>query len=143
ADVPPRSREPSDPPINEPAVSRTPSDPKVLERGEDDRWSEPMPLAELADRDSSRDLARDELDSFDDDIVVGQAPHAVPLGSGPVVLHGGQIEVDGLPVAGADAPPVEERAPTRDFARQLRQKMSMMAQRLFQADSQPAVDLGP
>ncbi len=146
ADVPPRSREPSEPPDNEPVRSRTTSDPPknvvMLERGEpDEHWSEPMALAELADRDSGKDFVHDELDHFDDDIVVGQAPH---VGAAPLLLRGGQLEVEGIAVPGADpAPPAEERAPTRDFARQLRAKMSMMAQRLFQADSQPAVDLGP
>ncbi len=112
-------------------------------------WSDPMPLAELLDpgRDSRRDLdnppLHDDLplDDFDDEIVIGHETSRRPTE--------GRLEVlDDLPDAQIDAsisatPPGGDG---RDFARQLRAKMSMMAQRLFQgadAATPNQVDLGP
>ena len=112
-------------------------------------WSEPMPLAELVDRDSRRDLETPPppsddralaLDDFDDALVVGDE-----------VIVGrrqseGRLEVlEGLPDTSSEPPP-PSAGDGRDFARQLRAKMSMMAQRLFQgadAATPSQVDLGP
>jgi len=111
-------------------------------------WSGALPLAELSDRgSSSTTTARPHddlgLDEFDEDMVLGDDPpreirlevlDAVPAREPPAPL----------------APPPSPLPPSldgRDFARQLRAKMSMMAQRLFQggdaASPAPAVDLGP
>jgi ActR/RegA family two-component response regulator len=128
----PRER-PSDPVMGEPAVTaRTKSD---------ERWSEPMPLAALADRDSSSDLraapSTDDFGEFNDDIVVGHDATTPP----PHVIRGGVV----APIEDTPAPSEHKEAGGRDFARQLRAKMSMMAQRLFQNDSasSPAVEVGP
>jgi Domain of unknown function (DUF4388) len=121
-----------------------------------DSWSDPLPLAELVDRETSREGREDSaparksvrrvdelglpLDDFDDDdIVIDDRRHRP---SDP------RLEVlDDLP-----APPVVDDRPEivdngRDFARQLRAKMSQMAQRLFQgadAAAAPApADLAP
>jgi hypothetical protein len=129
------------------------------------RWSEPVLLAELIDRtrDSSRELlahvtgggvAADDigdLDELDDDIISG-APASTPL---PHVLRRDRLQaLEDLvePEVPAEPPPAPPSRPSkpdiddrpggggRDFARQLRAKMTMMAQRLFQGDSpaQPA-----
>lgn len=128
-----------------------------------ERWSHPVLLAELIDRtrDSSRELLAnvgrgdefDEIDDLDedDDIIVGHPEHTPP----PHVLRGGGLDALERPADRRDPPPEpseppprpsEDRIGGRDFARQLRAKMSMMAQRLFQSDSpaaQPSVDVGP
>lgn len=131
-DEPPsRSSRPSDPPQNV----------VVLERGEEERWSEPMALHELADVEAERDLP-DELDDFDDDIVVGSPPSGTPP---PLVIRSGELQIlDDLVEAAQPVEPKDDRG-GRDFARQLRAKMSQMAQRLFQNDSAPApaVDVRP
>ncbi|HEY5924473.1 MAG TPA: DUF4388 domain-containing protein, partial [Kofleriaceae bacterium] len=137
---------------------------------EAERWSEPVLLSELIDRsrDSSLELLANVagsddlagLDDLDDDIIVGHPVHTPPQN----VLRGGTLqaledlvgpegpsESDRLHLGGPPPPepparPSEERIGGRDFARQLRAKMSMMAQRLFQSDSpqsQPSVDVGP
>ncbi|HEY5939059.1 MAG TPA: DUF4388 domain-containing protein [Kofleriaceae bacterium] len=155
----PQSRYPDAPPSVAsqvlPPISRTrtgPEDDSVVmaERGAtdgEDRWSEPMPLAELLDRDSDREraqsaaeedaaAARDEVDELGE------------LGLGEDAgRREGRLEVlDDLPDTG---PPVPSSTlgDGRDFARQLREKMSMMAQRLFQggadAKSSAQVDLSP
>jgi DNA-binding NarL/FixJ family response regulator len=144
---PPPVREPTliihdDPPVRQSRPSDPPGNLVVLERGEEERWSEPMPLRELADRDSDREF-HDELDDFDDDIVVGAPPPGTPP---PHVIRGGELRLlDDLVERAQPVEPKEERGGGRDFARQLRAKMSQMAQRLFQNDSAPppAVDLGP
>jgi len=107
----------------------------VAERKHDEHWSQPMPLAELLDRD--RDVPKSDdagLDDFDDDMVIGH-----PSGRGQLSILD-DLPADPAPRGVTDVPP-----DGRDFARQLRAKMSMMAQRLFQGDpaSSPAVDLGP
>jgi len=134
-----------------------------------ERWSQPVLLSELIDRsrDSSRELLANVtgaddltgLDELDDEIIVGHPVHTPP----PHVLRGGQLQrledlVDGEgrsesgplhfgpePSLEPPARPSDERIGGRDFARQLRAKMSMMAQRLFQSDttSQPSVDVRP
>jgi len=145
----PPAREPTliihDEPIARPSPPSDPPQNVVLtERGDEERWSDPLPLAELVDpissRDSGREL-RDDLDDFDDEIVVGSPPPTPP----PMVMRSGELRLlDDLVEAVQPVEPKEERG-GRDFARQLRAKMSMMAQRLFQNDSapSPAVDLGP
>lgn len=122
-----RPSRPSDPPHNV----------VLLERGDEERWSEPLPLRELADRDSDREL-HDELDDFDDDIVVGSPPPGTPP---PHVVQSGELRIlDDLVEAAQPVEPRDDRG-GRDFARQLRAKMSQMAQRLFQNDSAPAPDV--
>ncbi|HEU4611155.1 MAG TPA: hypothetical protein VFS15_03720, partial [Kofleriaceae bacterium] len=99
------------------------------------------------------------LDELDDDIIVGNPMHTPP----PHVLRGGQLEPlddfvelearndvrDAMRDPPSEPPsrPSEDRiGGGRDFARQLRAKMSKMAQRLFQSDgraSQPSVDVRP
>ena len=117
-----------------------------------------------------------QLDDFDDDLVVGHetarrthsAPRIQVMGEGGHGL-GEEIAravsedpaedvsdelIEDIASEEPTIPPVDLRAPVtsvqapdgRDFARQLRAKMSMMAQRLFQggdAASSPAVDVGP
>jgi hypothetical protein len=137
-----------------------------------ERWSHPVLLSELIDRtrDSSRELLANvggddlgDIDSIDDDIIVGHPVHTPP----PHVMRRGKLEaledfagVDGsgegspfdrepsAPAAPAEPPtrPSDDKLGARDFARQLRAKMSMMAQRLFQSDSaasQSSVDVRP
>ncbi|MGE3542612.1 MAG: DUF4388 domain-containing protein [Kofleriaceae bacterium] len=135
-----RSRTDSAPP---PAMSRTRTEEgsvRLMERGrDDDKWSEPVPLAELPDRESKRDIelpSADDLglpfEDYGDDIGLAE--------TGPV--RPAPVAVDLLPADNANA----VASDGRDFARQLRAKMSMMAQRLFQGADQaapPPVDLGP
>jgi CheY-like chemotaxis protein len=128
----------------------------MIERASNGQWSDPMPLAALVDRDSkdrleeeitkTRNASRNSdsdvlanveisdeipLDDFDDDLVIGD-----DIGTMRRPAVEARIEV--FDDSGA--------VPVRDFARQLRAKMSQMAQRLFQggdaAQSGP-VDLGP
>ncbi|HEY5950493.1 MAG TPA: DUF4388 domain-containing protein, partial [Kofleriaceae bacterium] len=133
----------------------------VTERSEQtERWSQPVLLSELIDRsrDSSRELlahvtGADDLtglDELDDDIIVGHPVHTPP----PHVLRGGNLQrledlVEPEMPPEPPARPSEDRIGGRDFARQLRAKMSMMAQRLFQSGSgdsqasQSSVDVRP
>jgi hypothetical protein len=146
------AREPTliipDPPAVAPRASR-PSEPPpplvVAEHMENDSWSEPIPLAELvdrADRESRpRSLAEElrGLDDFDDDIVVGHVSSTPP----PMRTEPGHAIATPPPIA-----PEPSGTGGRDFARQLRAKMSMMAQRLFQPGDGAAaggvdVDVGP
>jgi CheY-like chemotaxis protein len=129
---------------DEPARPSRPSEPPtdvvVTERGHEERWSEPVALAELDDVDAAREL-RDDLDDFDDDIVVGAPPPGTPP---PMMLRSGELRL--LDDLVDQVQPVEPKETAgRDFARQLRAKMSQMAQRLFQNDSRPspAVDVRP
>ncbi len=128
-----------DAPAREPTLilrDEPPRSPAVSERpGPQERWSRPLPLAELAERDRS-EPATDELDDFDHDIPDGATPP-------PHVIRGGELQplvdarsdVSGIRAIEPSPPPAApERPSTRDFARQLRAKMSMMAQRLFQND---------
>jgi DNA-binding NarL/FixJ family response regulator len=141
-----------------PPISRTrtgPEDDSVVmaERGAtdgEDRWSEPMPLAEMLDRDSDRETggaqsvaeqdaarARDEVDELGDELGLGE----------DAGRREGRLEVlDDLPDTGPPVPP-SALGEGRDFARQLREKMSMMAQRLFQggadAKAPSQADLSP
>lgn len=126
---PGRASRPSDPP---------PSGVIVTERRDEELWSEPVSLVELDEHDA--ELRADDLDDFDDDIVVGAPPPTPP----PHVIKGGELRLlDDL----VDQVQPVEPGPSggRDFARQLRAKMSQMAQRLFQHDSapSPAVDVRP
>jgi hypothetical protein len=117
-----------------------------------DVWSEPTPIAALSDRDPVAELpvehegrrapARDMLD-FDDldtgtrDPLRGQLPAVAIVDDLPDVQLDAAVDVDAED--GADAPE------PRDFARELRAKMSMMAQRLFQGGDGAAIpsDHGP
>jgi len=147
--APTRPRGPSDPP---PLVSRTTTDPPpddldIAERGADDHWSEPIPLAELIDRTGDKieriaaEHLRDDapgLDDFADELMVGRGMQTPP----PIMPE----DLDDPDVIVPTPRPAEmPRSGGRDFARQLREKMSMMAQRLFAGDSSSSqgVDLGP
>jgi CheY-like chemotaxis protein len=154
--APTRPRGPSDPP---PLRSRTTTDPPpdeldIAERGADDHWSEPIPLAELIDRTGDKidriaaEHLRDDLpglDDFADELMVGRGMQTPP----PLLPE--DLEDPDLIVPTPHAPVVSEPPPEpprssgRDFARQLREKMSMMAQRLFAGDSgsSEGVDLRP
>ncbi|MEO6773566.1 MAG: DUF4388 domain-containing protein, partial [Kofleriaceae bacterium] len=152
--APTRSRPPSDPP---PVVARTTSDPApgeldIAERGADDHWSEPIPLAELVelvDRTGDQleriaaDPARDDvpgLDDFADELMVGRGMQTPP----PLLPD--DLAAPDLIVPAPRPPDSDAARPGgRDFARQLREKMSQMAQRLFAGDqaSSQGVELGP
>ncbi|MBA2543180.1 MAG: hypothetical protein H0V17_26295 [Deltaproteobacteria bacterium] len=124
----------------------------MIERASGGTWSDPMPLAALVDRES-KDRLEDEvtatrgasrnsdsdilknveisdeipLDDFDDDLVIGDD-----------VVRRAEPRIEVFDDSGA--------IPQRDFARQLRAKMSQMAQRLFQggdAAQSNQVDLSP
>ena len=143
------------PPEAAPPIPVAAEPPEAVTRGQ--RWSTPVLLSELIDRsrDSSRELLANVagaddlagLDELDDEIIVGHPVHTPP----PHVLRGGHLQaledlVEPVPPPPEPPPrPSEERIGGRDFARQLRAKMSMMAQRLFQSDtaSQSAVDIRP
>ena len=125
-----------------------------------ERWSEPLPLAELIDRDSkpkeldapAKPVKRtDELglpiDDFDDDDIIDVDRRHRPSDPRLEVL---------ADMPGNTPPPDEVRSTPddlttgridsgRDFARQLRAKMSQMAQRLFHSsEAAPApADLAP
>jgi hypothetical protein len=135
--------------IESPPTSRTRTGDDHVDMAERARpggkWSEPMPLAELLDsgRDSRRDLdnppLHDDLplDDFDDELVIGH-------GNGARRTEARLEVLDDLPDAQHEPP--APASDGRDFARQLRAKMSMMAQRLFQgadASSSNQVDVGP
>ena len=123
----------------------------------------PMPLAELLDARrlgmGTRPVRDDDLDDIVDDLsdldggptaerspfrMEEEAP-APPAASAPAPAPAVAAPADEPPVR----PSSESIAPdgTRDFARQLRAKMSMMAQRLFQggaaSTATPSVDLKP
>ncbi|MBA3456714.1 MAG: hypothetical protein H0T42_26730 [Deltaproteobacteria bacterium] len=127
----------SEPSVTSSALPLPPPEHRALAEA----WSGALPLAEL-DRASSSSTTTDEieLDDFDEEMVIGEEPaREVRLAI-----------LDDLPEREpSPATPVTASASLdgRDFARQLRAKMSMMAQRLFQGGDantpQPAVDLGP
>jgi DNA-binding NarL/FixJ family response regulator len=138
-----------DAPAREPTLILREEPPKAQPpAGPPERWSRPLPLAELG----GRDTAADELDDFDPDIPDGATPP-------PHVIRGGELiplvdartdasAIRKIPEPSPPPPPppaAPERPSSRDFARQLRAKMSMMAQRLFQQDAgTPAtVDVAP
>jgi hypothetical protein len=156
--TPPPDAAPSMPLPATPSASIPPPTVAVTERSvHQDRWSQPVLLSELIDRsrDSSRELLANvtgagdlaSLEDLDDDIIVGHPVHTPP----PHVLRGGKLQaledlVEPAPPPEPPARPSEERLGGRDFARQLRAKMSMMAQRLFQGDgreAQPSLDVRP
>ncbi|CAN5654926.1 hypothetical protein BH11MYX1_BH11MYX1_49880 [soil metagenome] len=155
------------------ARSRTKSAPPpqhvdLTERGENDRWSEPIPLAELVDRSDRSDrigrispMELDDgphgLDDFADELMVRSGMQTPPPASDDDGhdAHDGHDDLPDLddpavllPMrlpAPPDVPEAVREGGGRDFARQLRAKMSMMAQRLFAGDSQSSqgVDLRP
>jgi hypothetical protein len=157
---PPRPKPPSQPPQHA----------TVTERGDDERWSAPIPLAELVDRTDRGERDRGEpertepertgttrrdpldelpgLDDFADDLLVGHGASTPAPSSYIDDVHGDLDDPELIvptPVAAPAQPaPSEppERHSGRDFARQLRAKMSMMAQRLFQTEG-PQADVGP
>jgi hypothetical protein len=109
----------------------------------DELWSDPVPIAELVDREP-RSAAADEPR--------GAAPVRDELGLPLDELAdelsgdaggGAPADPQGLGVI-ADQPDARQSGPiaviteSRDFARELRAKMSMMAQRLFQGGDAPA-----
>ena len=147
------------------ACSRTKSEPPprnvdLTERGEDDPWSAPIPLAELVDRsDRSDRIARispadiDDsplgLDDFADELMVRSGMQTPPPSTDddddPPEHDDPEIVVPTRLPAPPEVSDEVRGGGGRDFARQLRAKMSMMAQRLFAGDSQSSqgVDLRP
>ena len=167
-----RSNTPSDKPPFDPRTrtldmdpvpirSRTKSDPPgnlaIASRGPDDRWSEPIPLAELIDRTGDRieriaaEHMREDLpglDDFADEMMIGRGMQTPPPLDETDDLEDPDLIVPTPLPAPLPEPPATDEAPRasgRDFARQLRAKMSMMAQRLFAGDSgsSQGVDLRP
>jgi hypothetical protein len=129
-----------------------------------ERWSHPVLLSELIDRsrDSSRELLAHvtgtddlaELEDIDDDMIIGHSQHTPPPHMAKLQELEDLVEPEMPPELAEETrprervdtdtpPPVEDRPAGRDFARQLRAKMSMMAQRLFQSDSPASPDMGP
>jgi hypothetical protein len=150
-ETPLKQRAETEPPVM-PRTRTGDQDVPMIERASGGTWSDPMPLSALGDRDSkdrleeevtaTRSASRNSdsdvlanveisdeipLDDFDDDLVIGDD-----------VVRRAEPRIEVFDDSGA--------IPQRDFARQLRAKMSQMAQRLFQggdaAQSGP-VDLSP
>jgi hypothetical protein len=135
-----------------PAVSRTQSnDGEVViaaRTSSDELWSEPTAMPALADRDSrfegdgSAQPYGDGLGSPDDD---GDELEEERDTDGRRALDDGLAPVGDAPDA-RQSGPITVVPESRDFARELRAKMSMMAQRLFQGGDAPvaaAVDHAP
>ena len=141
--TPPGAPPPPHPPeLLEPLA---PEAPRTIPK-ETDPWAGVMPLADLLTGES-RAKPDDELrlDDFDDDLVLGDEPSLRQVSSPRIDVLDDLLEPEPLPVTPAAAAG-NAAQDGRDFARQLRAKMSMMAQRLFQggdAASSPAVDVGP
>lgn len=135
--LPERARADSNPPLL-PRTATGDQEVAMIERASDGAWGNPKSLSSLGDRDSRDKLdeevtstrgrpppsddieSSDEiaLDDFDDDLVIGED---LDLGTARRPAAEPRIEV--LDDSGV--------VPQRDFARQLRAKMSEMAQRLF------------
>ncbi len=133
----------------------------IIERGPDEPWSAPVPLSEVVEADSGRDVVAvelNELGSLDSDLELpgNHRGSEAGLGATPLIGPPGRIAVSGSgpmqltppspPPSVVTPPPSDNDRPGgRDFARQLRAKMSQMAQRLFQHDTAaPAqVEVGP
>ncbi|MGE5184842.1 MAG: DUF4388 domain-containing protein, partial [Acidobacteriota bacterium] len=144
ATAPPREPTLILPPHRDSKPSFPPPDLPIEARRAEDVWSPPMPLAELIDRKPPAQSVQDELAELDHHIDASLTPP-------PHVIRGGELRrLDELvpiePAPAATPPPFDEgRGAPRDFARALREKMSQMAQRLFQSDAaaSPAVDVAP
>ncbi|HEY0254143.1 MAG TPA: DUF4388 domain-containing protein [Kofleriaceae bacterium] len=138
------------------AQSEPPDNLEIIERGGDDPWSNPVPIEELIDKTGDRieriaaEHLRDDLpslDDFADELMVGRGMQTPP----PLTREDLDDEAAALEDPDLIVPmPLPEPPPPpagggRDFARQLREKMSMMAQRLFAGDAQSSqgVDLRP
>ncbi|MBL9016577.1 MAG: DUF4388 domain-containing protein [Myxococcales bacterium] len=132
-----------------------PADPPTRDR---DVWGGALPLAELLAPDrggamSSSDAAIVVAADADDDLGLGELDADLAIGGGTTRrgVSAPRIEVlSGDSDPGAPLPAIAASAAAeggRDFARQLRAKMSMMAQRLFQGGDASAapqeVDLSP
>lgn len=157
-----RDPEPSSPDLPPAAVAAVPAPlpppepaaPEVTATSgrETDPWAGAVPLAHLVGgpahakppdaEDDDDDLG---LDDFEDDLGLDHETSKHRLSEPKLEV----IDDTGEPEALAPLPVIEASTAAeggRDFARQLRAKMSMMAQRLFQggdAASVPAVDLRP
>ncbi len=140
------------PPVRSRTTSDPPQDVGIAQRGHDDDdedWSQPIPLRELIERveplavGETAEASHEELDA---------PPLIAPEHTPPPLVPHQQVEVMAAGLAEASRPDVEldrhidvERPAGRDFARRLREKMSQMAQRLFQ-DGTPSpapVDVRP
>jgi DNA-binding response OmpR family regulator len=154
--MPVRARTDSNPPLL-PRTATGDQEVAMIERASDGAWGNPKSLSSIGDRDS-KDKLDDEvtstrgpkhddadvlasveisdeipLDDFDDDLVIGD-----DLGLSSTRRPAAEPRIEVFDDAGA--------VPQRDFARQLRAKMSEMAQRLFsggEASSSPPVDHSP
>jgi hypothetical protein len=140
-------RDPGPEPVPPPAVPRTESgDGQVVvaaRTSSDELWTEPTAMPALADRDARSEpgpAASHERDGRDE---LGS-----PLDDVEQLVRSSDLDIrrpasDPLGAIG-EAPDVRQPGPitmvpeSRDFARELRAKMSMMAQRLFQGSDAPA-----
>ena len=147
------------------ARSRTKSEPPpqyvdLTERGADDRWSAPIALEAMIERsDRSDQIERFApvdfdhsplgLDDFADELMVRSGMQTPPPAHDEdedlSELDDPEVVVPMRLPAPPEIPEVVREGGGRDFARQLRAKMSMMAQRLFAGDGQSSqgVDLRP
>ncbi len=139
-----------------PAVARTSTgDGRVVvaaRTSSDELWSEPMPIAELVDReprpqadDRAAAPVRDDLGLPLSDIPDELGPQVEDARAASSELDGRDDVLDRRPpipnvaeLPGASEAGLLGGTQPRDFARELRAKMSMMAQRLFQGSDAPA-----
>jgi DNA-binding NarL/FixJ family response regulator len=144
-------------PMPEPVIAMPPPLPapepaapeKERTSGVTDPWAGAMPLAELIGTEARAKPSEDDfgLDDFEDDLVLGHETSKRNLSEPRLDVIDDLADAEPLsPIPAVVAGNAAQDG--RDFARQLRAKMSMMAQRLFQggdAASSPAiaVDLRP
>jgi CheY-like chemotaxis protein len=147
--APPVAPLPSSTPVPAEARTRTGDDNVVVtERADAGQiWSEPKSLAELIDPEQRRERSAEPAPvQRDSDLGLPMDHYADELGGEPVKRDARLEVLDDLPEAGSDLPPPPPmNVDGRDFARQLRAKMSQMAQRLFQggAAAPAPADLAP
>ncbi len=138
-------RDPEPSPTPSPAELAVPPEAHSRPR-QTDPWADAMPLAQLLISESRpRPISEDDLglDDFEDDLIISESS-AHPVSSPRIEILEDLPGLGNTPIPAIAAGNVA--ADGRDFARQLRAKMSMMAQRLFQggdAASSPAVDVRP
>ncbi len=111
-----------------------------------DPWAGSMPLSQLLVGElRPKPISEDDLglDDFEDDLMISESSDR-PVSSPRIEILEDLPGPGNTPIPAVAAGYVAQDG--RDFARQLRAKMSMMAQRLFQggdAASSPAVDVRP
>ena len=132
-------------PLPTPAPADLPPPPEAPSRPrQTDPWAGAIPLADLLAGESRPKPTADDdlgLDDFEDDLMIGHETSKRAVSAPRIEIL---EDLGHTPIPAVAAGNVAQDG--RDFARQLRAKMSMMAQRLFQgsdAASSPAVDVGP